>query len=120
MKIGQFAFCNCENLKKVTIPGGVTEIEASVFMGCINLESVVILGEIKGISERAFEGCENLDQIEIENSKNLQNVDKTAFTGCDKLKISTISDLDVLGLFNLICKFRGAEVLIRRSSGVRI
>ena len=89
-------------------------------MGCINLESVVILGEIKGISERAFEGCKNLDQIEIENSKNLQNVDKTSFTGCDKLKISIISDLDVLGAFDLGCKFRGEEVLIRRSSGVRI
>ena len=140
-EIGKNAFCGCEGLTSVTIPRGVTkikdntfsdcgltniiipgvtEIEASVFMGCINLESVVILGEIKGISERAFEGCKNLDQIEIENSKNLQNVDKTSFTGCDKLKISIISDLDVLGAFDLGCKFRGEEVLIRRSSGVRI
>jgi len=35
--IGEYAFCNCQILRKIIIPEGVTSIGEEAFGGCINL-----------------------------------------------------------------------------------
>ena len=45
-KIGAFAFYNCRNLKKITLPNSVQQIEGDAFMNCHLLHLVEIKGSI--------------------------------------------------------------------------
>ncbi len=40
--IGERAFCNCENLKNITISEGVTSIEEGAFESCNNLTGIIV------------------------------------------------------------------------------
>ena len=60
------AFYNCVNLKKVTIPKGVTEIGVRAFSNT-GLESVLIPRTVKNIGKWAFEGSNSLRKIAIED-----------------------------------------------------
>lgn len=71
-EIGACAFRNCEELVRVTILGGVTELPEGMFMGCIRLssieipESVTRLGDAQlGYDDGVFEGCSSLSEIHL-------------------------------------------------------
>ena len=55
--ISDFAFINCSNLTKVSIPDGVTSIGNDAFYGCSGLTSVTIPNSVTSIGSSTFSGC---------------------------------------------------------------
>ena len=92
--IGEAAF-SVSNLKKVSLPIGITHIESDTFYGCKQLESIN-LEHVKSIGRRAFYICSNLSGIHL--STDLQQLEYAAFRGCssiDKVNIgSKLSELN--------------------------
>lgn len=91
--IGEAAF-SVSNLKKVSLPIGITHIESDTFYGCKQLESIN-LEHVKSIGRRAFYICSNLSGIHL--LTDLQQLEYAAFRGCssiDKVNIgSKLSEL---------------------------
>ena len=67
----------------VTIPEGVTGIDARVFSRNEYLRRVVLPGSIQKIGYDAFEGCSNLEHIDLPEEP--IELDGGAFYGCRKL-----------------------------------
>ena len=82
--IGFAAFSGC-TLSNVTIPNGVTTIEAETFRGCANLTGLTIPNGVTRIGTWAFLGT-NLTSIVIPSS--VTTVDFNAFDG-----LSTLTDV---------------------------
>lgn len=70
-------FQNCEGLKHVTIPEGVTKIGNSAFYDCKNLESVHFPSTLLTIGDYSFDLCEQMSQLVI--PKNVETIGKAAF-----------------------------------------
>ncbi len=91
--IGEAAF-SVSNLKKVSLPIGITHIESDTFYGCKQLESIN-LEHVKSIGRRAFYFCSNLSGINL--SADIEQLEYAAFRGCssiDKVNIgSKLSEL---------------------------
>ena len=91
--IGEAAF-SVSNLKKVSLPIGITRIESDTFYGCKQLERIN-LEHVKSIGRRAFYICSNLSGINL--SADLEQMEYAAFRGCssiDKVNIgSKLSEL---------------------------
>ena len=86
--IGARAFSPCANLTSVTIPESVMSIGASVFYGCEGLTSIAIPNSVTNIGSGAFMGCPGLNSINIPNS--VTSIGSAAFYGCVALKSITI------------------------------
>ena len=56
-KIGKYAFCSCNNLKRLTLPKDITSIEQSAFFGCSGLTSITIPSSVTAIGKWSFSGC---------------------------------------------------------------
>ena len=85
--IGLNVFKNRTELRTVTLPDSVTEIEADAFSGCSNLSNVKLPKNVTSIRRGAFNNCDQLTSIEI--PKSLQtggNYSGGAFENCDNLK----------------------------------
>lgn len=87
-QIGEYAFSNCMELKKVTIPKGVKEIPEFAFSGCTELSTVKFHDSITKIGESAFLDCENLTAVTL--PKSVQDIGEFAFSNCTTLKNITI------------------------------
>ncbi len=61
--IGNNAFYKCSNLASVTIPKSVTSIGTFAFEYCSGLTSVTIPGSVTSIAKSAFHSCKNLTSI---------------------------------------------------------
>ena len=64
-RIGERAFFENTNLTSVTIPGGVTTIEAGAFDYCTGLTSVTIPNGVTTIGYSAFRYCTGLTSVSI-------------------------------------------------------
>lgn len=76
-----------DQIRKVVIKEGITEIGNYSFMKCKNLESVQFPNSLKKIGGDAFSGCKKLKSVQL--SKNLTELDDGAFefTGLTKIVI---------------------------------
>ena len=61
--VSRYVFYECDNLKRIVIPKGVTSIGHSAFRNCSYLSSVEIPESILSIDYRAFESCSNLARV---------------------------------------------------------
>ena len=82
-KIGEAAFFNREQIKKVIIPYSVTSIEDYAFFKCHSLEDITISDSVKFIGESAFRECSKLKSITI--PKNITMIRADAFSECKSL-----------------------------------
>lgn len=102
-RICEYAFSNCRNLKKISIPERVKHIEAYAFrasamedieLGSIEtigkgafensrVECLKIPGTVKVIEIGMFEFCSELKEVWLE--KGVNRIEKDAFYGCDSL-----------------------------------
>ena len=71
-------------IKSVSLPKGITEIDAYGFFGCEALTSVELPNTVKVIGEGAFKQCANLRTITL--SKKVTTINASAFEGCANLK----------------------------------
>ena len=81
--IGDNAFSGCSSLTSITIPDSVTSIESSTFKDCSSLTSITIPDSVKSIGEYAFSGCSSLTSITIPDS--VKTIGKCAFYDCTHL-----------------------------------
>lgn len=66
IKVGESAFEDCTNLRKIIIPDNTEEIPARAFKGCAGMNSVLIPNSVKTAKENAFEGCNTLKAVKDE------------------------------------------------------
>ena len=64
-EIGEKAFYNCKNFKKINLPDGLKVIRKKAFEGCANLETLIIPETVTKIEPRAFLGCRNIKEITL-------------------------------------------------------
>ena len=88
--IGECAFINFNNLKKITISASVEKIERCILYGCENLEEIELKNGIKEISDEAFRNIKNLKTISIPGS--VEKIGNFAFAGCEGLEEIELSD----------------------------
>ena len=94
-KIGAYAFNCCYALKEITIPNGVESIESWAFRGCKNLTNISFPPSLKTINEFAFYDCSSLDSISLPG---LTRIEDRAFNGCKNLKeLKVPSTLESIG-----------------------
>ena len=88
-KIGKYAFCSCNNLKRLTLPKDITSIEQSAFFGCSGLTSITIPSSVTAIGKWSFYDCSSLTSIELPNSTT--TIDESAFQNCTSLASVTLT-----------------------------
>ncbi len=82
--IGSFAFSDCVNLTDVTIPGSVTRIHDGAFSNCTRLERVMIPEGVGFLGGYVFAECGSLVSVSIPQS--LESVDfLSVFHHCFRL-----------------------------------
>ncbi len=67
-KIGVDAFCQCDGLHSVTIPGNVQMIGGYAFYACSGLASVIMSEGVTSISNNAFASCKSLEILTLPDS----------------------------------------------------
>ena len=75
-------FCP-RDVKRITIPEGVTKIGNYAFQYCTNLVSVAMPKTLKHIGTYSFAYCSKLNGVTI--PKSVDSLPSTAFTGCEAL-----------------------------------
>ena len=81
-RIGENAFCYCDDLTHVNIPASVTSIGKKAFRWCINLTSINIPYGITSIGDSAF-ACTGLTDVVLPES--LKSIGARAFFNCGHL-----------------------------------
>lgn len=82
--IPKYLFSDLINLKTVSIPESVKNIEEKAFYNCASLESITFPADLRAIGASAFEGCKSLQEINIPETCAIIGAD--AFKKCDKVK----------------------------------
>ena len=87
--IGDFAFEGNENIRSVTLHGGIRMIGRAAFARCKNLETVNICGAVESIEPFTFHECKSLKTVRLAYGVN--RIEKMAFYGSE-LKCIEIPD----------------------------
>ncbi len=80
----RFSCPSCDNIKSITLPENVTEIEGSAFADCKSLEQVNIPNTVKRINDEAFHCCSSLKTITI--PEGVTEIGRRAFADCKSLE----------------------------------
>ncbi len=86
--LGNYAFFECESLREVVLPEGLTTVGARAFYLCTALWSVKLPDSLKTIREAAFHGCSALKEITF--GTGLTKIGANAFYGCVSLTSVTL------------------------------
>ena len=89
-KIGSNAFCNREDLEKITIPDNIVEIGSYAFERCKNMKCVLMSDAVRQIDNGAFRDCESLSLVNLSRSLSTINID--TFSYCSSLETIDIPD----------------------------
>ena len=76
-------FSQCEHLKSVTIPQGVTNLGLGVFAGCASLTSITMPESVVSTEYAVFEDCTSLSEVTL--SPNLKEINQKLFLNCSSL-----------------------------------
>lgn len=63
----------------------VNEIGEGAFTNCVNLKKISIGLTCKKIGIKAFEGCNNLNEVQLDPDSQLEEIGNSAFKGCQSL-----------------------------------
>ena len=127
--IGQYAFNNCINLRKIVLHDKVEKVERYAFSHCTSLEEIRLPDTLTWLNDGAFEYCESLKEVrlpsklgkiscflfahctgleEIRIPEGVKLLDSYAFCGCSNLKKVTIPrSVEEFG----VCIFNGCDKL---------
>ena len=93
--IGYWAFANCTNLKTISLPDGITLIEADAFYNS-GLTSIVLPNSVTEVQESAFSNCKQLASCDL--GRGIKHIGKNCFWDCTALKSLRWSDcLETIG-----------------------
>ncbi|MBR4455918.1 MAG: Ig-like domain-containing protein [Solobacterium sp.] len=109
-RIDGYSFCDCSNLKKVTLSEGLIHIEAGAFSNA-GIEEITIPKTVERIGDYSFNNCSNLSEVTLFNGlthigecafsntslselilpDSVINVGNNAFSSCNNLKTVVLS-----------------------------
>ncbi len=98
--INEYAFYECSNLTKVTIPESVTDIGPYSFYNCTSLEEATFPNTVSTIWDYTFYGCTNLKEANISSS--ITTIRQYAFSESGLIEVTmpgTIKTLET-GIFS--------------------
>ena len=81
--IGNYAFSQCKNLKKVNIPEGVTDIKNRAFEDCSSLSNVILPNTLKNIDLYAFSSTAISGELVIPDS--VESIGNSSFSHCKNI-----------------------------------
>ncbi len=81
--IGSYAFCECQNLKRIILPSSVKQIEGAAFYSCDALEEVNLPEGLESMGKGAFIYCSALKSVTLPST--LYEVPASCFYGCHSL-----------------------------------
>ncbi len=87
VRIGDYAFSNCSDVRYVSLGSNLEYIGKGAFSACRNLQVINFPTSLKEIDASAFEDCSNLTTINI----NAKYVNSKAFANCNSLTSVTIA-----------------------------
>lgn len=82
------AFYNCTNLKRATLPEGLTAIGANCFRECSKLESIALPATVGSLGNLAFYNCKALTAIVI--PEGVETIPRSLFANCSALTSATL------------------------------
>ncbi len=85
--LGYGAFCYCDELEKLTIGKGITEIDYCVLFDCDNIETVILPDTLTKIDGGAFK-YSGIKYIDIPDSVTYLGIE--AMAGCERLEVIKI------------------------------
>ena len=85
--IGYKSFCSCSGLRRIAIPGSVTNIDACAF-SFSGIGEADVGGGVRVIREETFYGCSNLSNVTL--CAGVEVIGTNAFGSCLSLKSVTI------------------------------
>lgn len=88
--IGEAAFYENQQIKRIRIPDTVELIEEYAFVGCENLQNVVFSKNLKQINAMAFGRCTSLMEVSIPET--VLRIRSSAFASCTALKSVTLPE----------------------------
>ena len=86
--IGNAAFQNCENLRKLSLPTSLTRIGFAGFAGCRFLPALTIPEAVTSIGGSAFAGCSSLSAVIV--PEGVTELSDSVFHNCSSLESVTI------------------------------
>jgi len=87
-RIGESAFVNCINLRRVILNGSrISNIGKNAFAGCSALKEFVGKLYIKELKEGTFKNCSEL--VHLNTSQNITRIDENALLNCDNMIINS-------------------------------
>lgn len=89
-EIGDRLFYDCQSIKSIVIPNGVTSIGSNAFSDCTSLTSVTIPDSVSSIGNSAFDYCPALVSVKI--PEGITSIEDYTFFRCEKLTSITIPD----------------------------
>ena len=99
--VGNYAFCELQNLANVQLNDGLVSIGDGAFEGCWQLSKINLPSSIIAIGKSAFSCC-NLTSIEI--PAKVTSIEEDTFLYCDKLtNVSIPSDVTSIGEYAFAC-----------------
>ncbi len=107
--IGDYAFEDCTQLTRVTIPDSVTSIGDFAFGRCTGLTSITIPGSVTSVGRGVFSGCTGLESISVD-------VNNLVYHSTDNCLIETASKKLVAGCKNSVIPDDGSVTSIGRSA----
>lgn len=78
-KIWDNVFCECQNLKSITLSEGIKKLGNYAFQGCCSLKQISIPASLTEIGYGTFGGCENLTDISISSKNTKYTADSQGF-----------------------------------------
>ena len=116
--IGNYVFCESNNLKSVTIPNSVTSIGEYAFGECTALTSVTIPDSVTDIGVSAFIGCTGLKSVTIPDS--VSSIGRFAFANTDLTNITIPASVASIGNYAFGYYFDESGMSINKVEGFTI
>jgi hypothetical protein len=86
-RIGEWAFVDCTNLARVTIPEGIAEIRGSAFSRCTPLANITIPASVTAIDGSSFIGCGALTSLSVDDRNNVYSAMDGVVFSKDKTRL---------------------------------
>jgi hypothetical protein len=94
-RLNYYLFRDCRSITGITIPDGITTIEAGTFYGCSGLTNVLLPDSITIIGDTSFIYCVSLTSIKIPD--NVKSIGEGAFFSCGLTNITLPDSLTTIG-----------------------
>lgn len=87
VKIGEYAFLGCNNLRGIILPDGITEIGEGCFRECEKLVKAKLPKKLKNVPKALFQWCGSLKKVDL---RTVKDIGSHSFAYCSSLESVSI------------------------------